>query len=540
MRTTLLFAFCLLPFSFLAAQAPHASHRLEPIALEVLERPVTLRSGIGRAHDQTATSSADAQAFYDQGLAYLHSYVWIEAARSFNAALRTDPALALAHVGLSVAFVELSRPADAHKAIEAARVLAARLPDHDRRHIDVRAAQMAAEQAPGDAAKLAAYRQTLDAAIAAFPKDAELVLLRGMAESPDPADRGQGSPAASATYYERALKMVPDYFAAHHYLAHARENAGQLPAALEHGAAFARQAGDVPHARHMHGHALRRSGRITDAIAEFEAADRLHRQYAKQERIPLEHDWHFAHNLGLLATSLQYSGQMKRAETLLQASFVLPTALLVQAYNKREWPMFLRGRGRYQEADAAARTLVAHPHPLIQATGHIETGLTMLAVNRYADAANASNTALRLLRTAPGGVLAANALLALQGEFSLRTADRAKGRAVLHDVAKRVRSAPGPDAWSQALFTLEAVARAARAVGDWELAGAMAREMLAHDPSYGGSHYALALVAEHDEDAATAASEFALALKFWAKADADLPEVAEIRRKLKSRPPAVP
>ena len=40
--------------------------------------------------------------------------------------------------------------------------------------------------------KLAAYRKALDSAIAAFPNDAEFVLLRGIAESPDPADRGQG------------------------------------------------------------------------------------------------------------------------------------------------------------------------------------------------------------------------------------------------------------------------------------------------------------------------------------------------------------
>ena len=83
---------------------------------------------------------------------------------------------------------------------------------------------------------------------------------------------------------------------------------------------------------------------------------------------------------------------------------------------------------------------------------------------------------------------------------SLRTADRPKGNATLLEVAKRVRAAPGPDAWSQALFTLEAIARTARTVGDWELAGQIARQMIEHDPAYAGSHYALALVAEHDDD----------------------------------------
>ena len=516
----------------LPASAQHASHRLAPIPMEIVERPVSLRTGIGAARDTASTSSKQAQALYDQGLAYLHSYVWIEAARSFNAALEIDPKLALAHVGLSIAYVELSRPAEANRAIDAARAMSASLPDHDRRHVEARALQMAAENAPGDLVKLAAYRQALDAAIAAHAMDVEFMLQRGLAESPDPAERGQGSQAASIKYYERALTLVPGHFAARHYLTHAYENTGQQKEALDNSAAYASQAAEVPHARHMHGHNLRRAGRIHEAIVEFEAADRLHRDYIAREKIPGEYDWHFEHNLGLLGTSLQYVGQMKRAETVLKAAFALPTNLLVQAYNKREWPMFLRARARLKEADAAAKMLIANPNPVVQATGHIESGFVFLAANQWAEAGAASNTALRLLRSAPGGAVAANALLALQGEFYLRTAVREKGRATLEEVAKRVRAAPGPDSWAQALFTLEGMASAARAVGDWELAGRMARQMVEHDPAYPGGHYALGLVAENAGDEAAARSEFALALKDWAKADADLPEVRELRKKL--------
>jgi tetratricopeptide (TPR) repeat protein len=525
--------FFVLSSSFLVLTAQHASHRLAPIPLEILERPVTLRTGVGLAHDTTSTSSKQAQALYDQGLAYLHSYVWIEAARSFNAALKVDPKLALAHVGLSLALVELSRPSEARQALDAARALVPGLPDHDRRHVEARVLQMAAEDTPDDGAKLAAYRKALDGAVAAFPKDVELLLLRGMAETPDPAERGQGSTAASAKYYERALVIAPDHFGARHYLAHAYENTGRQPEALEHSAAYAKQAPEVPHARHMHGHNLRRSGRVHDAIAEFEAADRLHREYIKREQIPGEYDWHFEHNLGLLGSSLQYSGQMKRAEAILKAAFALPTGLLVQAYNKREWPMFLRSRGRLEDAQTAARALIANANPVIQATGHIESGLTLAAANRWGEAGTAHNTALRLLRTSPGGPIAANALLALQGEISLRTADRAKGRATFVELAKRVRAAPGPDAWSQALFTLDSLARAARAVGDWELSGQMGRQLIEHDPAYAGSHYALALVAEHNGDAATAKTAFAQVVKLWPKADANLPELVEARRKMK-------
>jgi len=99
---------------------------------------VPLRTGIGSAHDPVGTRSKDAQAFYDQGLAYLHSYVWLEAARSFNQALKLDSNLAIAHAMLSIAYTELNVPADARAALARATMLAADASEHDRRHIDAR------------------------------------------------------------------------------------------------------------------------------------------------------------------------------------------------------------------------------------------------------------------------------------------------------------------------------------------------------------------------------------------------------------------
>ena len=52
--------------------AQHAAHVIPVVPSELLERPVTLRPGVGVAHDAVATKVADAQRFYDQGLAYLH------------------------------------------------------------------------------------------------------------------------------------------------------------------------------------------------------------------------------------------------------------------------------------------------------------------------------------------------------------------------------------------------------------------------------------------------------------------------------------
>ena len=200
---------------------------------ELVNRPIPLRNGIGSAHDAVSTSSKQAQAWYDQGLAYLHSYVWIEAARSFNQALRIDPALAMAHVGLTCAYIELNAPAAARSALDEARSLAGSASDHDRAHIAARTLQMDAEAARHASQRLIDYRAALDAALAKFPDDEELFLLRGHAESSDPAERGQGSGAAAVHFYEKARALAPVHASAHHYLTHAYENTGRIDEARQ-------------------------------------------------------------------------------------------------------------------------------------------------------------------------------------------------------------------------------------------------------------------------------------------------------------------
>ncbi len=524
----LLAALCVGVPSLARAQVSHPIHRTPSIPDEVLSRVVSLRQGIGRAHDTVGTRSADAQAFYDQGLAYLHGYVWIEAARSFNQALRLDPSLAVAYVGLSLASAELNRTDASRAAATKATSLAAAASAHDQLHITLRALQMAAEAAPADRTKLAAYRAALDAALQGHPDDAELWLLRGVAASDDPFERGQGSGTPSVPYYKKALALGA--VAAHHYLTHAYENTGQTALALQHAAAYAQAAASIPHALHMHGHVLRRAGRIAEAVAAFEAADRAHEAYFKAERMPAEYEWHHEHNLDLLGSSYQYLGQMVKAERELKAAFDLPSALAVQLYNKRGWPEFLIARGRLDEALAASQVLAAHPVSLVRAVGHIGAGHVHLAAGRLPQAAEQANLALRALRMASGGqALVTPAFQQLQGEFLLRTGERDKGRAMLRDVVRTVRGLPGPDNWVQALFALESIARTARVSGDWEFALWAAQQMLEHDPRYAGSHYARALVARQAGDAAMLAREMQEAARLWAGADPGLPELLDMR-----------
>jgi len=203
---------------------------------------------------------------------------------------------------------------------------------------------------------------------------------------------------------------------------------------------------------------------------------------------------------------------------------------VAQEFDKREWPVFLLARGRAAEALDAANVLAGHRSPIVSATGRVEAGRARLALGQFKEAADEGNVALRLMRGTEGAGMVATALEAFQGEFFLRTGQKDKARPLLERVARKVRAARGPDAWTQALFTLEAIARAAREVGDWEMAGWAARQMSEHDPNYAGAHYALALVAQQAGDARTAQTEAAAAAKLWSTADRDLPELNTIKR----------
>src|SRR5215469_18427030 len=49
-----------------AQESEHAGHSGGPVPREILDRPVTLRTGIGTLHEKVSTNSPEAQEFYDQ------------------------------------------------------------------------------------------------------------------------------------------------------------------------------------------------------------------------------------------------------------------------------------------------------------------------------------------------------------------------------------------------------------------------------------------------------------------------------------------
>ena len=508
-----------------------------PVPAELLARPISLHQGVGVAHQKVSTSSREAQAFYDQGLAYLHSYVWIAALRSFHQALRSDPNLGMAYVEIADAYIGLQDVPGAESACDKARALESHMNERERSWLDIRQREVDSLADPEDAATHAAYEETVSRALEAGPRDAWLWVQRGLASEASPLTHGQASGLEALSFYNKALAIDPDNLAAVHYSVHANENVGRIDQALAGSALYARLAPAIPHAHHMHGHELMRLGHTDEAIQEFLKAKALEENYCRTENIAPQYDWHYAHNLQLLALNYELLGQVKAAEALLRRAFSLPAYTEFLDYNRRVWPEFLINRGRYEQALTASRELTKSNSPMARLAGHTIVGEALIGLNRLQDAKAELVLASQETEHLPARLVAALPYpAALQGEILLRENQTREGENIIARVERSIVSMPGPDAWISALFALETIARDARQAGDWDLARFTAEEMIRHDPYYAGGHFALGLVAIHAGERAGSRPMFENAEKLWSRADRDLPELISTRKELAAIP----
>jgi len=289
----------------------------------------------------------------------------------------------------------------------------------------------------------------------------------------------------------------------------------------------------------MWGHDLRLTGNIDAAIAQFEIANQLEKNWYAQDGLDPSLDWHRPHNLDLLSRSLQYEGRMGETEQTIREAMQLKPTTMYAGYNQKMLADFLIARGRNEEALAAATTMQKSQWPLARMEGHVLAGRALLAMNKVTDAraqlAGAEAEIPAASKEFTGVVtfqrVAGDQLDELRGEILLHSADIKQGSALLLKTAESLASHRGADALAE-LYLLEHIARVAREQQQGELAQQTAGLMMSFDSDYFGAHYAAGLVAEHNGDAAKAHQEMATAKQLWVHADPGLVELSQIDSKL--------
>lgn len=496
----------------------------------LLKQTVDLRSGVGQFPTPTSTKSEKAQAYFEQGMGYLHGYSLVEAARSFHEALRYDSTLVMAHIGLSRVYTQLDDDEAARKAADVAKALSANASEREKTHVSLRFAQLTAVDSLKNQNLLNEYRQKLNGAIKKFPQDAELWLMAGNANERYANGRGQGYSTASIAIYEKVLQMFPNHPSAHHFLIHAYEGMGDYTKAREHGEAYARLAPNLAHALHMYAHDLMKTGDVDGAITQMSQTDAIERNLYQTDRYDAMYDWHHAHNISLLSLCYQYQGRMEEAEGLAKERFALGRSIFpIRMFNnKMGYPSLLIIQNRYAQALPIAENLTRAETAGERTIGHYLIGLIQVKqgqIDKARASLAAANTELAVAKKAdktdwlsswlePHPKFLA-ALIALHN-----ATEREKGLADVRKFQTSAREQSGPDPWIEALFQLEMIAQIAYTLKLTDFAEESAKVLAEHDPNYPGTHYALAHVALLKGDATTAEREQKLARQGWSKADA--------------------
>lgn len=495
----------------------------------LLRQTVVLRSGVGQFATPTSTKSEKAQAYFEQGMGYLHGYALVEAARSFHEALRHDSTMVMAHVGLSRVFMELDDNKAAREAAETAQTLIQYASEREQAHVLLRFVQQKAVDSLRNNTLLKEYRSAIKQQLKRFPEDAELWLMAGNAYEGQASGRGQGSSRAGIAVYEKVLRKFPNHPSAHHFLIHAYEGQAEYQKALEHGKAYAGLAPNLAHALHMYAHDLMKTGNADEAIAQMKQTDNIERNLYKSEQYESMYDWHHIHNISLLALAYQYQGRIGEAEVLVKERYqtARPISPEQTFYNKMGYPALLINQNRNAEAMPMVTELTTAKTPGERSIGHSLLGMIQLKNNQLDLARQSLKASLDELKEAKKGKNSGRLSSWLEPHPKFLSAlialtdpeEREKGLADIRKFQLSAHKQFGPDPWAEALFQLEAIVQVAWQLNLPEFAEESTKLLAKHDPNYPGTHFALARLATHKGDTETAKREQQLARQGWAKAD---------------------
>ena len=284
---------------------PRLGHSLHGEAFDDGPRQQARRmSGMGDVHFAVTTKSQDAQAFFDQGTAQLHTFYYYEAERSFRQAALLDPECAMAYWGMAMANV--NNGGRAKRFLEKARARQAQASDRERKYIDALDAYY--REGKKDEEHRQDYLKGLEAIVLAYPDDIEAkAFLAWALVSSRP-----GSRVAVNVLIEDVLRRSPLHPGANHYRIHLWD--GNDPAqALESALAYGRAAPGIAHAWHMPGHIFNGLSRWHEAAYQQEASLRVdHAQLLEKGVLPFEiHN--YAHNTHYLIANLSHLGRVHDA-----------------------------------------------------------------------------------------------------------------------------------------------------------------------------------------------------------------------------------
>jgi len=295
------------------------------------EKPVALLKGMGAWRHAIATRNAEAQKYFDQGLALLYGFNRYEALRSFRKATELDPQAIMGYWGMAMAqgpYINMDGDASydlkaACAATEAGRKVAG-APAQEKEYLDAVATWCPEYRPP-------AYIEAMRALSGRYPDDLDALTL--YADSLMIPTRwhwygADGKPAAGMSEAERALEEVmrrwPQHPGANHLYIHAVESSPTPERAIP---SAQRLMGIMPgagHMVHMPGHIWLVTGDWETAAGVNERAAAVDREYFATTNVTGgTYTPYYLHNLDFIRYARSMQGRKADA---LRAAGVLESA----------------------------------------------------------------------------------------------------------------------------------------------------------------------------------------------------------------------
>jgi tetratricopeptide (TPR) repeat protein len=522
-----------------------------PTATKAATMPARLVDGYGKVHMPIATKSEEAQRFFDQGLALLHSFWSYEADRSFERAAQLDPECAMAQWGIAMAAVNEKRR---DEAVKRAKELAAKASERERLYIEAVEARYQGErttiQNNGFLGASEAYQKAMRKIVAFYPDDLEAKLFLALALMSGYERDGAPKPGTveAIALLQVALAKDPKHLAAHHYMIHATESGKRAIDGAPSADVYGSLAPKVGHAVHMPGHTYVHIDRWDDAARAFEGSAEVDRAYIRDNKETTDHAaGPYGHNVHFLATVYGYQGRYRDAvrasQELLDATKVpdeqksraalegrismLRTLVRFEKYDEvlndkslpdegafevlKGWRYYALGLAKIGKGDVAATR------------AQIETLEREIAwlKEKFGKAkdlpqAGRQRQQLRALAVAP---------IELQARILAREGKAAEAIAKLREgVEEEIKLGYSePPLYPNPME--EVAGKICLELKRWKEAEEFFRAALERDPGSGRAYFGLMRAQQALGKDAEARGSYAKFVKAWAKADADLPEM---------------
>ena len=446
-----------------------------------------------------STDSPECQAFFDQGLAWLYSYVYGQAVQCFETAVLRDPDCAMAWWGLSRALFMDNKPALAQQALEKARANQSQA-SHREQFLITALLQSKApippkstpevQRAAAEKNRLAAIK-TIDEMLSLYDDDEEGWFFRA---------KLAGDALAAVPFYKALLRINALHPGGTHELVHYYDSINRPALAWPYSENYIKGAPGIPHAYHMQvDHIALRLGRWDKVI----------------ERAPR------AGETDLLILALIHDGRFVEARKLGNRKSVNRFLLHVA---ERQWNDAREVLDALQGGDALTVQYLTAVYHLKQ---------------EYSDLAAPSVEALRKALQTPQDKnsktdrnLLENRQLETEGLLLCQQGDAKAGLTLLAKLGDRTKNAHRQMGWAHGAYFDEIRGTAALKTGQDEIAEEALQHALAHDSGSARGALGMQILCERQGRTKEAERFRDLARRIWEKADAGVleAELAYLRK----------